>query len=204
MTFLLAVDTASTTFAVALARDGVVVSCAQHEEPQEHSRALLASIDEVCSVGGGRPDRLAIVVGPGSYAGLRVGIATVQGLAIAGSIPVAAVGTLEAVAAGSGFLSLTAIHPAGRGEYAAQDFSDGVAVSSVRLVSLTELEGAKVAGEEATAVGGLEVTPLERCHAAVRVATRRDPVEADRLDAIYVREPNITRPRRGAVGQVRE
>jgi len=43
-------------------------------------------------------DRLAVAVGPGSFTGLRVGIATIQGLALARGLPVAPVSTFEALA----------------------------------------------------------------------------------------------------------
>jgi tRNA threonylcarbamoyladenosine biosynthesis protein TsaB len=43
-------------------------------------------------------DRLAVAVGPGSFTGLRVGIATIQGLALARAIPVTPVSTFEALA----------------------------------------------------------------------------------------------------------
>ena len=49
-----------------------------------------ATLDEV--------DRLAVIVGPGSFTGLRVGIATIQGLALAQSLPVTPVSTFEALA----------------------------------------------------------------------------------------------------------
>jgi tRNA threonylcarbamoyladenosine biosynthesis protein TsaB len=49
-----------------------------------------ASIEDV--------DRLAVAVGPGSFTGLRVGIATIQGLALARALPVTPVSTFEALA----------------------------------------------------------------------------------------------------------
>jgi tRNA threonylcarbamoyl adenosine modification protein YeaZ len=45
-------------------------------------------------------DVFAVVTGPGSFTGLRVGIATIQGLALAGARPVIGVPTLDAMAAG--------------------------------------------------------------------------------------------------------
>jgi len=49
---------------------------------------------------------LAVAVGPGSFTGLRVGLSTVKGLALALSIPVAAVPTLDAMAAMLPFAAL--------------------------------------------------------------------------------------------------
>jgi len=67
-----------------------------------HSERLLAAIDAVVTGAGWTPrdlQGLAVAVGPGSFTGLRVGISTVKGLALALNIPVAAVPTLDAMAA---------------------------------------------------------------------------------------------------------
>jgi tRNA threonylcarbamoyladenosine biosynthesis protein TsaB len=64
-------------------------------------RRLLPLIDEVLARAGlklAQVDLMAVTRGPGSFTGLRVGMATVQGLALAAAIPVVAVSTLEALA----------------------------------------------------------------------------------------------------------
>lgn len=64
-------------------------------------RRLLPLIDELLAQAGfkiSQVDLLAVTRGPGSFTGLRVGMATVQGLALATGIPVVAVSTLEALA----------------------------------------------------------------------------------------------------------
>jgi len=67
-----------------------------------HSERLMAAIDQLLNDAGwsaGDLEGLAVAVGPGSFTGLRVGLSTVKGLALALSIPVAAVPTLDAMAA---------------------------------------------------------------------------------------------------------
>ncbi|WBL35272.1 hypothetical protein O0235_10805 [Tepidiforma flava] len=63
-------------------------------------------------LGGERPAGIIVVTGPGSYAGLRVGIATAQGLSLATGAPLYGVRTFEAVALAAGAAAVTAIHPA--------------------------------------------------------------------------------------------
>jgi tRNA threonylcarbamoyladenosine biosynthesis protein TsaB len=67
-----------------------------------HSERLLSAVDRLLSDCGMTPaelEGLAVSVGPGSFTGLRVGLATVKGLAMALDLPVAAVPTLDALAA---------------------------------------------------------------------------------------------------------
>ncbi len=74
-----------------------------------HSERLLATIDRVLDDAGWAPrqlDGLAVAVGPGSFTGLRVAVSTVKGLALALSVPVAAVPTLDAMAAAVPFAAL--------------------------------------------------------------------------------------------------
>jgi len=66
-----------------------------------HSERLMAAVDRLVSECGLSPhdlDGLAVSIGPGSFTGLRVGIATVKGLGLALDLPIAAVPTLDALA----------------------------------------------------------------------------------------------------------
>jgi len=74
-----------------------------------HSERLLTAIDQLLTDAGWSArdlEGLAVAVGPGSFTGLRVGLSTVKGLALALSIPVAAVPTLDAMAATLPFAAL--------------------------------------------------------------------------------------------------
>jgi tRNA threonylcarbamoyladenosine biosynthesis protein TsaB len=67
-----------------------------------HSERLLAAVDRLladCGLAPADLDGLAVSVGPGSFTGLRVGLATVKGLAMALDLPIAPVPTLDALAA---------------------------------------------------------------------------------------------------------
>jgi tRNA threonylcarbamoyladenosine biosynthesis protein TsaB len=66
-----------------------------------HSERLMLAVDRLladCGLAPADLDGLAVSVGPGSFTGLRVGIATVKALAMALDLPVAAVPTLDALA----------------------------------------------------------------------------------------------------------
>lgn len=195
MSAVLAIDTASPAFALAI--DG-----GSGDEPRivesasDFSHAsLLAAVEE--ELRGVSLAAVVAVCGPGSYSGLRAGIATAQGLALAQGCELAGIPTLEAVAAAcSGSGVLTAIHPAGRGEFAAQDVRDGASDGPLRLASPEEFAGLALAGEGAGPLGGREVPPRERAAAALARYRAGALVPVSELTAIYLREPSITAPRR--------
>ena len=99
---VLAVETSSLAGGVALLDDERLVAEYLLDVSVTHSERLLAAIDGVMADAGWTPrdlQGLAVAVGPGSFTGLRVGISTIKGLALALGIPVAAVPTLDAMAA---------------------------------------------------------------------------------------------------------
>ena len=67
-----------------------------------HSELLLGEVEAAAESLGGweRVELIAVGVGPGSFTGLRIGIATARALAQARSLPLAGVGSLDALAAG--------------------------------------------------------------------------------------------------------
>lgn len=101
---LLAIDTADGTAGVALLVDGRVVSELVETSAYRHSERLFALVDEaLAGAGVGRGDLggVAVTRGPGSFTGLRVGLATAKGIAFALGLPLLGVSTLEALAQGA-------------------------------------------------------------------------------------------------------
>jgi tRNA threonylcarbamoyladenosine biosynthesis protein TsaB len=100
----LALDTSSGRGSAAVIRvdgDRTVVIETAGDPARSHTERLPAELMAVLREAGAtvdEVDRLAVVVGPGSFTGLRVGIATIQGLALARTLPVTPVSTFEALA----------------------------------------------------------------------------------------------------------
>jgi tRNA threonylcarbamoyladenosine biosynthesis protein TsaB len=99
--YILGIESSTKTGSVAIvSEDGVIAQYSLNIEVT-HSERLMATVDRVMNdtglaiadIGG-----FAIAIGPGSFTGLRIGLATVKGLALSTNKPVAAVPTLEALA----------------------------------------------------------------------------------------------------------
>jgi tRNA threonylcarbamoyladenosine biosynthesis protein TsaB len=192
---ILCIDTASDHFALAVIREGVIETF-EAEAKQDHSRLLLSAISEL--LGDDALDAILVVTGPGAYAGIRVGIATAEGLAMARGVPLYGIGTLEAAARAAGITDGTVVHPAGRGEFAMQRVEAGTMVGSPAIAAPAALAWAKPAGEGASSLGGEEVTSRDRVEAALRdrAPKIRNGSLAAGAEAFYLREPNITVTRR--------
>lgn len=108
---LLAIDTSGPVCGVAILSDGAIVYEAATVNRMTHSVNLLPMIDTALQAAGmtiADMDRLAVVSGPGSFTGVRIGVSTLKGLAHGASRngddgkPCVAVDALEAMAAGAG------------------------------------------------------------------------------------------------------
>ncbi|HEV7905535.1 MAG TPA: tRNA (adenosine(37)-N6)-threonylcarbamoyltransferase complex dimerization subunit type 1 TsaB [Pyrinomonadaceae bacterium] len=122
--FILSLDTATAVRSVAVARGERVLASFSGRVQKENSARVLQDVDEAltaASVKLGDIELFAVAAGPGSFTGLRSGIATIKAFAATLGRPVAAVPTLHAVAAscGTGGRVLASL-PAGRGEVFAQ------------------------------------------------------------------------------------
>lgn len=118
---LLAIDTATRSISLAL-HDGNRIRCELTWETQNrHTVELSPAISEVCTRAGITPQNLtkiAVSQGPGSFSGLRIGVAAAKGLAMALNLKLVAVPTLDIVAAGIAPFppkDLIAVAAAGRG-----------------------------------------------------------------------------------------
>ncbi|MBF0333942.1 MAG: tRNA (adenosine(37)-N6)-threonylcarbamoyltransferase complex dimerization subunit type 1 TsaB [Alphaproteobacteria bacterium] len=96
-------DTSLQACSVALWRDGAVLARRSECMARGHAEALLPMIVAVMADGGAAWRDLTLIgvtVGPGTFTGIRIGLAAARGLGLAAGLPVAGVGTADAVAAG--------------------------------------------------------------------------------------------------------
>ena len=124
---ILAVETATRAGSVAVARGETVLSGREGDALISHSTNLIEMIDAVLLEAGAQLsdlDVFAVAVGPGSFTGLRIGLATVKAFAEVNQRRIVGISTLAAVAHASALQGyVVSLLPAGRGEVFAQMFS---------------------------------------------------------------------------------
>jgi tRNA threonylcarbamoyladenosine biosynthesis protein TsaB len=103
MALILNIDTATTTGSVCLSEDGQPVQTLVNNEQRDHAATMIPFVQEIMKTQQISPDQLdaiAVSAGPGSYTGLRVGVATAKGLCFAWDKPLIAISTLQMMAHG--------------------------------------------------------------------------------------------------------
>jgi tRNA threonylcarbamoyladenosine biosynthesis protein TsaB len=99
--YILGIESSTKTGSVAVVSDDGVIGQYSLNIEVTHSERLMSTVDRVLKDTGLRIadiDGFAVAIGPGSFTGLRIGLATVKGLALATNKPLAAVPTLQALA----------------------------------------------------------------------------------------------------------
>lgn len=137
---ILALDASTGPCSAALWRGGRVMAYVETVKPVMQSASLVPMVEMVLAKGGVTYRDLTLVactVGPGSFTGIRVGLATARGIAFAAGIPSAGYTTLEVLAhAAKDDAQVLAILNAGKGEWYYQLFASGAPRFEPRLAAL--------------------------------------------------------------------
>ena len=186
----LAFDTATSVATSALVDDGEVLG-----ERVSRAQTLLEDVDALLRQGGAHPrdlDALAVGIGPGSFTGVRIGLAAARGLALSLPVRGGGVSTLAALAAGApGALPVIdakrkEVFTLVDGEpavLAPADVRGGLCVGdgAVRYREVLEANGAQVPPDDDE-----RHRPRARFHARLL----REPGEVDAIEPLYLRVPD--------------
>lgn len=216
---LLMLDASSSSASVCIARPDALIYESYLNNGLTHSSSLMPMVEDALRHAGldvGEIDVFGCVVGPGSFTGVRIGVATVMGLA--GDKPCAPVDGLEALAAQAATFGgiVVPILDARAGQVYAAQFENGQRIAPDAPVKLDELlealaatgkkclflgDGAAAHRERLEAVDFAAVAPpaLHGLHAsaAVQLAFARQDswLPASQLRPLYLRAPQAERER---------
>ncbi|MDB5679533.1 tRNA (adenosine(37)-N6)-threonylcarbamoyltransferase complex dimerization subunit type 1 TsaB [Sphingomonas bacterium] len=163
MTRTLVIETATAVCSVALIEDGKVVAAAHEVVGRGHAERLVPMIAELPD--GGRADAILVDVGPGSFTGIRVGIAAARGLGLGWGVPVSGYSSLPLIAA-TAFAAdptrdrVAVVLEGGHGEVFMQPFAADPFAPTADLASLVpaeamaRLDGAHPVGNGVRFLGG--------------------------------------------------
>lgn len=215
---VLVFDTALEACSAAVLDAGRVAAARSEAMARGHQERLAPLVAELLAEAGLEPaalDRIGVTVGPGSFTGLRVGLAFAKGLGLALDRPVVGVGTLEALAAsaarpalpsGTAGEMIAAAIDARRGQVYVQAFRSGASLTLPEALSVEDAaaklralgepsllvgSGARLLGE---AFPGAELDARAGADAATlaRLVAGAEPSGA--LRPVYLRAPDAKLP----------
>jgi tRNA threonylcarbamoyladenosine biosynthesis protein TsaB len=215
---LAAIDTSTALGSVALFEDGVLVAEESRRVSNAHGESLMPMVSALFDRVGWRAADVArwgVGVGPGSFTGVRIAVATAKGIALATGAELVGVTSLDAIAhglGGGGELVVSTVS-AGKGELYVQARRAGTVVLAPTHLPIARVAVAiagsgsvVVVGEAARAVDWSPLGPgvvfqpdpphdLPHASAVGRIAVARPAEDADALEPFYVRPPEITMPK---------
>ena len=192
---LLALDCCLDACQAAVVADGAVLAEASEAMTRGHQERLALMVREVMTAAGlpfAELDAVAVTVGPGSFTGLRVGLAFAKGLALALGLPCIGVGTLAALAGSvPGPGRRGAVIDNGRGQVWLQRFDGEAALGPPETVAAEALAdaglliGPTAMGLAAPGQPAIDIAWPSPSAVAHRAATHPQPA-----DPLYLRAPD--------------
>ncbi len=211
---ILAFDTTVASCSVALWRDGKSLRTEYRPMKNGQAEALIPLIEGImnaCDTSYSDLDRIAVTLGPGSFTGVRVGIATARAIGLAAEKPLVGIATTEVYAAAAPEENkniLTAIDTK-RGDLYVQIFDTSLkSLSNIEVTTIGELpkligpDPVTVVGDAALAVTDVlgesatlsDAPPFPDVALLAKLSSTRTPEPRD-IAPIYARAPEIGRPR---------
>lgn len=197
----LVIETATAACSVALVEDGVVIAALHETVGRGHAERLIPMIAEL--PGAGRADVIRVDCGPGSFTGIRVGLAAARALGLGWGVPVSGFSSLSLIAAAVADppATLAVAIGGGHGELFVQRFRTAP-LQPIEPVFSARPEAAARIGEALVVGGGADALVSARGSGEARdaeanaanIARLPDQLVALPPHPIYVRAPDARPP----------
>jgi len=203
---LCAIETSTALGSVAVFDGERLVASRERSVKNAHGESLLPIVEEVLrEAGGGVRDvrRWAVGIGPGSFTGVRIGVATAKGIAFATGAEIVGVDAFDALTSLASSAPVAVLLSAGKGElYFRVEGRTGHAPAAEIERMLAARTDWTLLGEGARALGSVAHAKMlcdppfdvPRAEAVGRVARLRPAGDVDTLEPYYVRPPDLTKP----------
>jgi tRNA threonylcarbamoyl adenosine modification protein YeaZ len=189
----LAIDTSSSAGSIALGNTQVVVQAIEFRGPQRHSASLFPALTRL-GIPRLKLRRIIVGLGPGSFSGIRVGLAAAQGLALAQNVPV--VGICSAWSVAQQYKKVTRLGvfaDAKRREAFVTVFKNGELERETYLIPMDEISEHASKFTLAVSAEPLAGIPVRACPRAQDFLALPDSlsawVKSQPLEPIYLRGP---------------
>jgi len=200
---MLAIETATEACSVALFEDGRLLAHRNEILGRGHAERLVPMIAELPQRG--RADEIRVSLGPGSFTGVRVGIAAARAFGVAWGVPVIGYPTLSlvrAMAQAERAEPVTIVMNGGHGEWFVASFDrSGLAVGEVASLTpddaVDNAVGSFLAGNRARECAARAPTPIDALHLLpdARIVAALHPAElSNGVAPIYGRAPDAKPP----------
>ena len=196
-----AIETSTTEGSTALFRDGELLFSQAFQAGRNHSSLLFVSLQKAVALAPlGRGDQIVVGLGPGSYAGVRIGIAAAIGLSIATGASLVGIPSVAALARGK----YLALGDARRDTFYFAQLDDGQCLEGPVLLTADALaeklatfppEWQRIASEPVPGISGLTLRYPSATRLGQLAMDGVSIVARDHLEPIYLREPHITTPK---------
>jgi tRNA threonylcarbamoyladenosine biosynthesis protein TsaB len=192
---ILGIESATARAGVAIGTPDGIIASTQVTRGPRHAEILVPSIQFVCEqagIGLDQVEAIAVDIGPGLFTGLRVGMATANGLAQALGLPMIGVCSLDVLAhpLRHGATDIVSVIDARRAEVYAARYGvvDGVLKRTMEPTVLPPAELVEGLGDAFVVGDTLGVYALPSAETLVEMAATREPVSPSAIAPLYLRK----------------
>lgn len=196
---ILSLDTCCGRCSVAIYKDGNCIKYLIEDTPNRQAELAIPMIEQAinsCGLTYNEVDYFVCTKGPGSFTGIRIGIATIQGINQTLKKKTLGISTLECMSYHTDNKQVMTCLSAGRGQYYCQNFSNNISMSDIKLLD----EGSAIQLASGTKIiGAIADKELPDAKLLAMAAYRRiveNNLNDAELKPLYVRESDAVEKRR--------